>query len=268
MKNLAELAKKNREEQKKESFRKTLIVVIIAFIVVLAAVIGIIFAVNAVKNQPDPAYYVPTEEPAATAQTEPAAVDPDAEETVLYLQSGNYIAGVDIPAGTYDVEVIRGNGWMSSDNYDEWVSTTIGLSEEYGYMPTFKNMLLEDGDTFTINGPVLKLTSRDASKAELKGREPWSDQGYELTSGNYRVGRDFEPGIYDIFYKAGEGYFETDSEEDGGCSNSFGTESEWDTLTFYHCNLPEGTKIQINNLTVEIYPSGLVPVDYTTPIEP
>ncbi|MBR3167975.1 MAG: hypothetical protein IKF18_04735 [Erysipelotrichaceae bacterium] len=266
MKNLAELAKKNRDQQNRDSRRKVILTIVLTLIIILTAVAIVAGVVYFKKNEPAPANYQPTATTEPSASNEP--VDPDSEITVLYLQSGNYIAGTDIPCGTYDVEVIRGNGWMSSDNEDEWVSTTIGLSEEYGYTSTFQNMLLEDGDTFTINGPILKLTSDDASKEELPGREPWSDQGYELSSGNYRVGRDFEEGTYDIFYKSGEGYFETDSEVEGGCSNSFGTESEWDTLVFYHCYLPNGAKIQINNLTVEIYPSGLVPVDYYTPIEP
>ena len=264
MKNLAELAKKNRNQQQKDSRRKAILIVILALIVVLTAV-AIVFAVTYLKkNEPEPVYYEPT----ADTSTDPVPVDPDSEVTVLYLRSGNYIAGVDIPSGTYDLEVICGNGYVYSDNYGFGsISQSMGLYDS-SYKSTFHNMVLEDGNIFSINGPTLKLTSADASKEELPGREPWSEEGYVLTSGNYKVGRDFEPGVYDIFYDEGYGYFDTSNSYEGGCANSFGTDDDWSIQVFYHCDLPEGTEISVSELQVTLYPSGLVPVDYYTPIEP
>lgn len=266
MKNLAELAKKNRDQQNRDSRRKVILTIVLTLIVILTAV-AIVFAVTYFKkNEPEPAYYQPTETAEPSASTAP--VDPDSEATILYLRSGNYIAGVDIPSGTYNLEVICGNGYVYSDNYGfGGISQSMGLYDST-YKSTFQNMVLEDGNTFSINGPTLKLTSTDASKDELPGREPWSEEGYVLTSGNYKVGRDFEPGVYDIFYDEGYGYFDTSNSYEGGCSNSFGTDSEWGIQVFYHCDLPEGTEISVSELQVTLYPSGLVPIDYYTPIEP
>ena len=268
MKNLAELARKNRNQQKKDSRRKVILTIVLSLIVVLTAV-AIVFAVTYFKkNEPEPANYQPTATTDPSASTVP--VDPDSEITVLYLQSGNYTAGTDIPSGTYDIEVIYGSGSVYSDNYGYGkINLYMGINEDAYTASSFTNMVLNDGDTLTISGPSLKLTSYDASTEELLGREPWAEEGYTLTSGNYRVGRDFEPGVYDILYNDGDGSFDFENEKDGLYGYYwFNTDKDYGITAFYHCYLSDGTEISVSGIKVDIYPSGLVPVDYYTPIEP
>lgn len=264
MKNLAELAKKNREQQKKETRLKASMIVIMAVLIV--AVIAGIIAVSVItaKHEPEPA---PSYEPSAQTTSEPT-VPVEGETLTLYLQSGYYTAGVDIPSGTYDLEVICGNGYVTSDNYEFGrISESMGTYDN-SYSSAFRGMILNDGNTLKIDGVTLKLTSTDASTAPLAGREAWAEEGYTLVSGNHKAGRDFPAGVYDIFYSSGNGYVDLTNEDESIYDYyMIGTDPEWDTQVFYHCNLPEGTEIAIGNVQIDIYPSGLIQPDYYTPIE-
>lgn len=239
---------------------------IVIMAVLIVAVIAGIIAVSVItaKHEPEPA---PPYEPSAQTTSEPA-VPVEGEALALYLQSGYYTAGVDIPSGSYDLEVIRGNGYVTSDNYDYGrISEEMGTYDE-DYITYFHDMVLYDGNTLKIDGVTLKLTSADASTAPLAGREPWAEEGYTLSSGNYKAGRDFPAGVYDIFYSSGNGYVDLENEEEGIYDYyMIGTDPEWDTQVFYHVNLPDKTEISISNLKVDIYPSGLIQPDYYTPIE-
>ena len=57
--------------------------------------------------------------------------------TIVYdreLGSGYYTAGIDFPAGTYDIEAISGNGNVSSDNmYDGGLNAIMGVKEDEMY---------------------------------------------------------------------------------------------------------------------------------------
>lgn len=80
------------------------------------------------------------------------------------LGNGNFVAGTDFPAGTYDVIAVSGGGNVSSDNmYDGGINAIMGTAEknkEIGsnlYQQTYKNIELPKGTTLTISGVDIKL---------------------------------------------------------------------------------------------------------------
>ena len=75
------------------------------------------------------------------------------------LTSGNYIAGTDFPAGTYDIETVSGSGNVSSSNlYEGGLNEILGDGNDGFSIKKFKNAQLEEGVELTISGVTIKLT--------------------------------------------------------------------------------------------------------------
>ena len=93
----------------------------------------------------------------------PGAVQPDAEpaedttpETEIFLSAGNYFAGVDFPAGTYDIVAVSGGGNVLSSNFiNGGINAVLGdesYTSEYGdfYQRGYKNIRLPEGTELRI----------------------------------------------------------------------------------------------------------------------
>ncbi len=81
------------------------------------------------------------------------------------LTSGNYIAGTDFPAGTYNVEAVAGAGNVSSDNmYTGGIHAIMGTAEADEaiggnfYEQIYRNISLPKGTTLTVTSVTIKLT--------------------------------------------------------------------------------------------------------------
>lgn len=73
------------------------------------------------------------------------------------VTAGNYTAGTDFPAGTYDIKAVSGNGSLSSSNlYDGGVNEIFGVGDGYFdvYNNEFINADFKDGDTLTVSGDL------------------------------------------------------------------------------------------------------------------
>lgn len=74
------------------------------------------------------------------------------------LTSGNYTAGTDFEAGTYNVIVVDGTGNVSSSNmYEGGLNAIMGIESDPMYEKEFKNATLKPGDTLTVSGVKIKL---------------------------------------------------------------------------------------------------------------
>lgn len=74
------------------------------------------------------------------------------------LTSGNYVAGDDFEAGTYDITAVKGDGNVSSDNmYEGGLNAIMGTSGGDMYEKEFKNIVLNEGVTLSISGVTVKL---------------------------------------------------------------------------------------------------------------
>jgi hypothetical protein len=78
------------------------------------------------------------------------------EEKAFELSSGNYVAGVDFPAGTYNMEAVKGQGNVSSSNiFDGGINEMVGEKDQSGlYIQTFQNLQLTDQVELSISGGV------------------------------------------------------------------------------------------------------------------
>ena len=122
-------------------------------------------------------------------------------EISIILTAGIYTVGIDFPQGKYTLTAKENYGdVITSDNVKNGINQTLGV----GYRDIaseFNNLILENGDTLTIDGElVLKLYSQRVNLVvaprEVRGQE------INLIAGNYICGKDFEEGTYDTGYGA------------------------------------------------------------------
>lgn len=74
------------------------------------------------------------------------------------LSDGNYTAGTDFPAGTYNIVAVNGGGNVSSDNmFDGGLNEIMGTLYDDMYNAEFKNATFEDGNVLTISGVTVQL---------------------------------------------------------------------------------------------------------------
>lgn len=76
----------------------------------------------------------------------------------INLVSGNYMAGVDFPAGVYNVVAVSGNGNVSSSNlFDGGLNEIMGTGGNDIYIGEFKNADLAEGVELYISGVSVQL---------------------------------------------------------------------------------------------------------------
>ena len=74
------------------------------------------------------------------------------------LSNGNYIAGTDFDAGTYDLVAVKGGGNVSSSNmYSGGLNAIMGTANDGFYEKEYKNIKLPAGTELTISGVTIKL---------------------------------------------------------------------------------------------------------------
>lgn len=79
------------------------------------------------------------------------------------LGNGNFIAGEDFPAGTYDLTALSGGGNVSSSNmFENGINAIMGVSDDPTlgglYDKSYRNVELPEGTELKINGVKLSLT--------------------------------------------------------------------------------------------------------------
>lgn len=133
-------------------------------------------------------------------------------ETIL--PPGNYKAGMHIPEGTYDVELISGDGFCffkkddQDDNAKYW---QLGFDEDFDEVSYIDGLNFVQGGTFCVNdGAVVRIETESAridKMAELPENLLTDSvevyEGYEGTAG-----ADFPAGIYDLCSNGGRLYLE------------------------------------------------------------
>lgn len=111
---------------------------------------------------------------------------------LVNLKPGNYIVGEDIKPGRYVITSVQGSGNLTSTKAD----INVILDNQYGDLgvPSY-TVTLKQGDD-------IKLESIQLTKFE-----PVTDRKFQtsLTAGQWEVGEDIEPGIYNIKAVSGRG---------------------------------------------------------------
>lgn len=181
------------------------------------------------------------------------------------FSSGNYTAGIDFPAGKYDIVAVSGGGNVSSSNaFDGGINAVMGTEDKNELMDMYEqeysNIDLPDGTTLTISGVTVRLTCDTASGAPLTPRNQEITETVDLGSGNFVAGEDFPSGVYDIVAVSGAGNVSSDNLYSGGLNAMMGTEEENQLMDMYeqeykNIDLPDGTTLTISGVQIQLVPS-------------
>ena len=201
------------------------------------------------ENSQSPGETVESEEPA----------EPATEHFEVDLSAGNYVSGVDIPAGTYNLTATGGSGNVSSTNmYSGGLNEMMGSPADELYHDTFNNLQLPEGETLTLGGTVrLHIVSEDAQTGNMKSRSINGEVQTDLSSGNYTAGTDFPAGVYNIVSTGASGNVSSDNMFDGGLNEVLGDGSDGFSVSqVNNVELPEGTILTLSGADIQLVPVG------------
>ncbi len=202
----------------------------------------------------------------STPDTSTPPADPEPITVDQEFSSGNYTAGIDFPAGTYDIVAVSGGGNVSSSNaFSGGINAVMGTEDQNElvdmYEQEYSNIDLPDGVVLSISGVTVRLTCDDASGAPLTPRNQEITETVELGNGNFVAGEDFPAGVYNIVAVSGGGNVSSSNLYDGGINAIMGTEDQNELMDMYepeykNIDLPEGTTLTIDGVQVQLVPSA------------
>ena len=204
-------------------------------------------------------------ETGSPAPVETPAPTPSTISFEQEFSSGNYTAGIDFPAGTYDIVAVSGGGNVSSSNaFSGGINAVMGTEDQNEmvdmYEQEYSNIDLPEGVVLSISGVTVRLTCDDASGAPLTPRDQEITETVELGNGNFVAGEDFPAGVYNIVAVSGGGNVSSSNLYDGGINAIMGTEDQNELMDMYepeykNIDLPEGTTLTIDGVQVQLVPS-------------
>ena len=202
-------------------------------------------------------------ETGSPAPVETPAPTPSTISFEQEFSSGNYTAGIDFPAGKYDIVAVSGGGNVSSSNaFDGGINAVMGTEDKNELMDMYEqeysNIDLPDGTTLSISGVTVRLTCDAASGAPLTPRNQVITETVDL--GNFVAGEDFPAGVYNIVAVSGAGNVSSDNMFNGGLNAMMGTEEENQIMDMYeqeykNIDLPDGTTLTISGVQIQLVPS-------------
>lgn len=181
------------------------------------------------------------------------------------LISGHHTAGVDFPAGTYQLNAIQWSGHVKSSNGA--VDSPMGFEQHNTngvniYESVIDDVDLPAGTVLSLSGGViLRMISDDADTAPLTPRDQEITESVTLTAGRFVAGTDFPAGTYDFTAITGIGNVESSNMNDYGINDVMGTTwriSEgfgFCVADYENIELPEGTTLSISGVELLLTPS-------------
>ena len=204
-------------------------------------------------------------ETGSPAPVETPAPTPSTISFEQEFSSGNYTAGIDFPAGKYDIVAVSGGGSVSYSNaFDGGINAVMGTEDKNELMDMYEqeysNIDLPDGTTLSISGVTVRLTCHAASGAPLTPRNQVITETVDLGNGNFVAGEDFPAGVYNIVAVSGAGNVSSDNMFNGGLNAMMGTEEENQIMDMYeqeykNIDLPDGTTLTISGVQIQLVPS-------------
>lgn len=184
--------------------------------------------------------------------------EPQLEAYTVDLTAGIYTAGIDFPAGTYNLTATAGTGNVSTSNmYNGGLNEIMSATPDEYSVADFSNAKLEEGITLNVGSTLtLSITSEAADVAGMTARENPNTEEVQLGSGNYVAGTDFPAGTYDVVFVDGSGNVSTSNMYDGGLNEILGDGSDGFSISqFKNAELEEGVTLTISSCTVKLVPS-------------
>lgn len=202
-------------------------------------------------NQPAPQ---PTVTPVATAT--PTA-DPNVPQAyTTELTSGDYSVGMDIPVGVYQMVAASGRGTIDTESDALSEAMTMDSTGSNG-VTTVEALDLVQGDILKIRGTLqLKLESEAALVNARTKRKVTESTHYTLDSGfSYQSGVEFPAGTYNLKAIRGSGVIRT-AGEFSVTENMGSTEDRTMVTEMKNIQLPQGTTLSLEGVSVELIPVG------------
>ena len=150
--------------------------------------------------------------PSDNQNTNVPEIDYSHVQTEWSIGEGYFVAGIDIPAGTFDVVATGGIGYLSSPN-DSANLRDDSYNDDF-YSTSYKNFNLQVGDILEAKGVQVALTYSKVL-SDVSGRTYDDSMSIKLTPGNYTVGKDIPAGIYNVKYISGDGGFVSSDRNEG-----------------------------------------------------
>lgn len=243
----------NSEIKKKKKKWPWIIIAVVVIIIIGAAS-------NCGSNSGGSTSNAPTVSNAEAASTANAGTSsmvstpPNSTETVkkaysATLETGYYEIGVDIPAGTYDFEIVSGNGNVTTQSGE--VNLIMGKQSDDMYQKTYKNAELNAGDTLFLQQCSIKISTQEANMS-IKKRDNSSAKEISLSSGKYTAGKDFQPGYYDITLVSGTGNVICSENQ---LNAIFSSDSAFGVKEYKNVPFQSGDKLDVEGPKVKLTPS-------------
>lgn len=253
----------NTQPKKKKKKWIVIIIVVIIILIIIGAAASGGGDTSKTSNQTSVSEQE-AREPNQNTQKDEGQTEEDPKESATEhfetdLTSGHYIAGVDIPSGTYNITVTSGNGNVSSSNmYSGGINEAMSTEADDLYIDSFNNLKLPEGETLSLGGTItLHLVSEDAQTGKLQERTIGDETKTDLSSGNYVAGTDFPAGVYNVVSTGNAGNVSSDNMYEGGLNEILGDGS--DGLSVKQVNnveLPKGTTLTISGTSIQLIPVG------------
>ena len=183
--------------------------------------------------------------------------DDDKKSYSTKLGAGHYVAGVDFPAGTYNITAVSGAGNVSSSNmFSGGLNEIMSNKEDSLYISSYKNATFEPGTKLSITSSVvINITSRDADVTNVSGRTEADSEAIVLRSGTYVAGTDFPEGVYTVVGTGAMGNVSSDNMYYGGLNEIMSSgNSEIGITEFKNATLDKGTRLTISGTTIKLIP--------------
>jgi hypothetical protein len=170
------------------------------------------------------------------------------------ISAGNYIAGKDIPEGTYDFTLVSGTGNVMTNNYSTGNVNVIFGADSPAYVKELKEVKMEDGAMLRImKSAVIHLHTDTGNVQGMKERKKIDEPPITLVPGSYQAGKDIPAGIYDVAAVSGEGQINTGILYEGGMLETMGTkDSEYVISHFKNLMLTDGYSLLVTGVTVQL----------------
>lgn len=198
--------KKEKKRQRKERSDKR--IAFKAIVILIAVIIGIFNLFEAFLE--DMAYeedYSNYYEAVEVIENDPydmvtRELSDEGDEFSAGLSAGEYIVGVHIPEGKYEITLSEGSGYFSADDYENgiYLWESFGEDEEYEEIVEMQDVRLYQNAQFTISeGLVLDFVTTSGQTDAMSHIENPLTETIEMDLGDTLVaGKDFPAGVYDV----------------------------------------------------------------------
>lgn len=196
----------------------------------------------------------------STQSTSSKDSKPATEAYQTSLTNGHYTAGIDIPAGKYNLVAKSGRGNVSSSNlFQGGINAIMSATPKTGTeSSSFNGLTLKDGDVLTVGSVVIDITSDAAEVSKIKPRENKDSKEVTLKDGNYTVDTDFPAGTYDIVAVSGSGNVSSSNMFSGGLNVVMSPKPPLEMYITEYKNVDltqKDTTLKISGVTVKLVPS-------------